>query len=72
MAYTSATAQSTNYQWANSIGSANEEDESILVATDQDDNTYFACQTHGAVTLGTTQFPAPDTNGRDIVLGKYN
>ncbi len=65
-------AQTWNYQWASSFGSPADEDDHVLVGVDGNDNTFVAGQVKGSVSLGGETYPAPDSDGLDIVVAKYS
>jgi len=64
--------QSWQYHWANAISTDGDERDQILVEVDADDHVYVAAQYRGALSLAGENFPAPVTNGRDIVVARYN
>ncbi len=68
----SLVAQSWNWSWAHSIGSAAEEDQTILVKTGPNDEVYVALEYLDALTIGSDNYPAPDAGGKDILLAKYD
>ncbi|HKK39373.1 MAG TPA: T9SS type A sorting domain-containing protein [Cryomorphaceae bacterium] len=65
-------SQAWNYQWAAGIGSVEDDDESIRIAVDSEDNTYIAVEYEGALSIGGADYPAPASNGRDVLVVKFS
>lgn len=64
--------QTWDYPWAFGIGSGEDDDSSIRIAVDSEDNTYMAFEYEGALSVGGTDYPAPVSNGRDVLVVKLS
>ena len=65
-------SQAWNYPWATGIGSAEDDDDGVVIAIDSEDNVYMAAEYEGALSIGGSDYPAPADNGRDVLVVKYN
>lgn len=65
-------SQAWNYPWATGMGSAEDDDDGVVIAVDSEDNVYMAAEYEGALSIGGIDYPAPADNGRDVLVVKYN
>jgi len=65
-------SQTWNYPWATGMGSAEDDDDGVVIAVDSEDNVYMAAEYEGALSIGGIDYPAPADNGRDVLVVKYN